>query len=308
MATVVAVCRRVPIRDLYAVPMAAAGHTLLAPDEVTDPADVTAALAFLPPPGAFAPYPNLRLVASIGAGVETILAADPPPSVAVVRTVDPEQPLQMAAFALFHIVLWHRRLDLTLAAQARAQWARPQFGRSPRVETVGVLGAGASGRRIAAAASALGYPTRLYSRRRADVAGVRAYAGSEREEFLAGTTILVAVLPGTPETRGLIDASFLRQLPRGAALIQIGRGGQVVEDDLLALLDAGHLRGASMDVFATEPLPPESPFWADARVIVTPHTASEASAAATVSAVTDGLAALDRGEPPPGLVDRALGY
>lgn len=308
MPAVVALCRRVPIAGLFRAPLADAGLTLLEPHEVSDPAAVVAALAFRPAPDAFRPYPNLRLVASIGAGVEAILAADLAPHVPVVRPSDPEQADQMAAFALFHVVFWQRRLDRTLAAQAECRWERPAGGRSPRDETVGILGAGAMGRRIAEVAAGLGYPTRLYSRRPVALPGVDGFSGDGLADFLAGTTMLVAVLPGTPETRALIDGAFLRRLPRGAALIQLGRGGQVVEADLLAALDEGHLRGASLDVFDVEPLPPDHPFWPHPRIVVTPHTAGEANAASVARAVADGLAALDAGHPPPGLVDRTRGY
>jgi len=308
----VALCSRVAIKRIFAPAFEAlTPHRLLDPHEVEDPADVAFALSFVPDGHAFAPYPNLRLAASIGAGAEAIVRAPSlPPHVPVLRMREKDQANQMAAFALFHVVYWHRRFDCLLAAQAQRRWARRPGGRSPSGATIGVLGYGLMGRRIAAVAASLGHPVRSYSRRAPEPPdpAVEHFSGNALDAFLEGTDILVAVLPGTPQTEGMIDAAFLRRLKPGAALVQLGRGGQVVEEDLLAALDEGHLRGASLDVFTTEPLPPDHPFWRDPRVLVTPHTASEATAEAVVLAVAGALDALARGREPDGIVDRARGY
>ncbi|MEM7693334.1 MAG: NAD(P)-dependent oxidoreductase [Pseudomonadota bacterium] len=306
----VAVCARVPIKRLFAPVFAARGLTLLNPDEVTDPAAITFALSFLPADDAFAPFKNLRLAASIGAGAEAIVRAKSlPADVPVVRMMDDDQADQMAAFALFHIVYWHRRFDDLLAAAKDGRWARDNAARSPREKTVGVLGYGVMGARIAAVAADLGYQVRAFTRTpRTGDPRLQFFHGPQRDAFLAKVDFLVVVLPTTPETAGFVDAACLAALPKGAVVIHLGRGGQVVEDDLVAALDAGHLAGASLDVFVTEPLPADHPLWRHPKILATPHTASQATDEAVATLVTDGLAALARGAAPPGLVDRAAGY
>lgn len=306
----VALCERAPVKRLFGEACAAHGLTLLDPGEVEDPRAVRFALSFEPAGDAFAPYPNLVLAASIGAGAEAILRAPSlPPHVPVVRVRDADQADQMAAFALFHIVYWHRRFDQLFAAAQAGTWARANGGRSPRDKTVGVLGYGVMGARIAAAAASLGYHVRAYTRRpRAPEGSITFYHGDGLKTFLAGTDFLVAVLPTTAETDGMIDGAFLRGLPRGAVLIQLGRGGQVVEADLIAALDEGHLTGASLDVFAAEPLPPNDPLWRHPKVVATPHTASEATADVVAQMVAKSLESLAQGLRPADAVDRAMGY
>ncbi|MEO1105963.1 MAG: NAD(P)-dependent oxidoreductase, partial [Pseudomonadota bacterium] len=255
---------------------------------------------------AFAPYPNLKAAVSIGAGAEGIVACSSLPDIPVVRIMDEDQANQMAAFALWHIVYWHRRFPDIFAAQTQARWRRPMAERSPSAKTVGVLGRGLMGGRIAAVTADLGYPTRTYSRSPQASAHPTAphFFGDGLGRFLSGLDVLVSVLPGTPQTHGIIDAALLGQLNEGAVLIQLGRGGQVVETDLIAALDGGHLSGASLDVFEKEPLPSTHPFWHHPKVLVTPHSASEATSEAVARTLASTLAAIKDGRTPSGTVDR----
>jgi glyoxylate/hydroxypyruvate reductase A len=318
--TGVALCDRFDLIATYGDAFAARGMRLVAPEAVDDPAAVDFALAFDPPAGGFAPYPGLRAIIGIGAGVERILACPSrPESVPVIRQTDDDQADQMAGFALWHVLYWHRRFDAMLAAQAEGRWltgagaTQPGGadwpGPSPKAFPVGVLGFGFLGRRIAAAALTLGYPVRTFSRGAPEpLAGAEHFHGDGLAAFLSGVRALVAVLPHTPATEGMLDRALFDALPAGAVLINIGRGAHLVEADLIPALDSGRLAGASLDVFRAEPLPPDHPFWADPRIVVTPHAASDATAEAVADTARRALDALAEGRRPPGLVDVAAGY
>ena len=174
---------------------------------------------------------------------------------------------------------------------------------------VGVLGLGAIGSDVAAKFRALGFPVRGWSRTHRSLAGVECFAGSAGPRpFLAGCRALVCVLPLTLETRGLLDGATLAALPRGAYFVNIARGAVVVEEDLLGLLDSGHLAGAALDVFRAEPLPDDSRFWTHPNVVVTPHIAAITDAEACVHQVAEAVRRARAGQPLANLVDRARGY
>ncbi|WP_095589271.1 2-hydroxyacid dehydrogenase [Actibacterium ureilyticum] len=295
----VATCTRLDLIDLLGAEFArqAPDLTLLRPDQVTDPAAVSFVFTFIPDDDAFTPYPNLRAVFSAGAGMDAILACPSlPPDVPVMRVEDPDQASQMAGFAAFHVVWHHRDMGRYLASQARGEWAQRIRDLSPKRCRVGVMGFGPMGRAVARGLVALGYPVAAYARRMPDPPepGVTHYTEAALEPFLAGSNILINVLPLTPETQGLIDADFLARLPQGAALIHLGRGGQVDEGALIDALDSGQLSGASLDVFATEPLPPGDPLWSHPRVVITPHVACIPEAAAVVHSVISRLPAEEK--------------
>lgn len=175
--------------------------------------------------------------------------------------------------------------------------------------TIGVLGLGVIGAAIAQTMLQQGFAVRGHARTPRAVPGVRCYAGpAEFHAFLAGLDVLVAALPATPGTDGMLDRAALEKLANGAHVINIGRGNALVDADLLALLDAGHLSGATLDVFAEEPLPPTHPFWARDDILLTPHVAAETERDPAVAQVADKLVAWSRGEAVSGLVDRGLGY
>lgn len=273
----------------------APGVTLLRPAEVADPAMVDFVLTFVPAPDAFRPYPNLRAIFSVGAGTDGIEGCPSRPGgVPVFRVEEPDQALQMAGFAAFHVLWHHRGMGNYVGYQSDATWQRNLGGFSPRARRIGILGMGHMGQGIARGLVALGYPVAGYARRppATPVAGVDHHSGDSLDLFLGQSDILINVLPLTPQTDGMIDAAMLARLPRGAALIHLGRGGQVDEGALLEAIDAGHLSGASVDVFRTEPLPADHPFWAHPRILVTPHVASIPEFADVVRSVRDRLQAL----------------
>ena len=270
---------------------------LLTPDEVRDPGAVDFMLSWAPPADAFAPYPNLRGIFSIAAGIDAILACPSRPAdVPVFRVEDPDQAAQMAGFAAFHVLWHHRDMRQHLVNQSRGVWQRPEAGRSPARVRIGVMGLGVMGRAVARALAMLGYPVATLTRKPPahPETGMTHFLDADRAAFLARTDILVNVLPMSAETTRLFDASLFAMLPEGAAFIHLGRGAQLVEADLLSALEAGQLAGASLDVFAPEPLVRDHPFWSHPKVFVTPHTASEPEPPAVVANVLKHMRALDR--------------
>ena len=261
------------------------------------PAGITAAVVANPSPGRLVRLPDLRLIQSLWAGVDKLLAdATLPAHVPIARMVDPAMNAAMAETALWAVLALHRGFFTYQAQQRQGLW-RPLPQRRADEVPVLVLGRGQMGGTAAARIAAMGYPVTTWGR------GDGALAPQ-----LAGARVVINLLPLTPETRGLIDARFLAALPPGAAFVNLARGAHAVDADLLAALDSGHLAHAVLDVFHTEPLPAGHPFWQHPNVTVLPHAAAatdERSAAAVVAA---NLRALERGAPIAHLVDRSRGY
>jgi glyoxylate/hydroxypyruvate reductase A len=259
---------------------------------------IDAAVVANPEPGLLARLPRLRLIQSLWAGVDRLLA-DPtlPAAVPIARMVDPAMSVAMAETALWAVTGLHRRFFDYQAQQAQRVWQQHPQRRADEVWVL-VLGAGAMGGAVAARLAAQGYR----------VSSWRARDGEALEAAQRDAEIVVNLLPLTPATRGLLDARAFAAMPRGASLVNLARGAHVVDADLLAALDAGHLHRAVLDVFATEPLPAEHAYWRHSKVTLLPHVAAltdERSAAAVVAA---NLKALVRGEPLAHLVDRSRGY
>ncbi|MSP67631.1 MAG: glyoxylate/hydroxypyruvate reductase A [Alphaproteobacteria bacterium] len=272
-------------------------------------AAIDSALVWNPPPGELKRLPNLKVIISMGAGVDHLLG-DPalPPEVPIVRLVDPTLAEPMAESALLAVLRFHRQAFEYARLQAERRWEALPMTRT-RDLTVGVLGLGAIGGDVAAKFLHLGFPVRGWSRTRRSLSGIQCFAGSEELlPFLAGCRVLVCVLPLTAETRDLLNARTLGALPRGAYFVNIARGALVVEEDLLALLDSGHLAGAALDVFHAEPLPETSRFWSLPNVVVTPHIAAITDAEACVHQVVDAVRRVRSGSPLFNLVERARGY
>ena len=274
-----------------------------------DPAEIEFALVWAPPRGALRRFPNLRAIFSIGAGIDH-LASDPdlPEGVPVVRMVEPGLTSGMTEFVILS-VLTHHRFMLDYAAQQRDKvWREiPQIAAGRR--RIGIMGLGVLGGDAGEKLAALGFDVAGWSRRPKERPGITAFHGADGlAPFLARSDILVCLLPLTPETEGILNARAFAALPRGAALISIGRGNQVVEADLLAALDSGQIGGASLDVFREEPLPPESPFWAHPRAIVTPHVASMTIPDTAAEAVAANIRRLHAGQPLLHVVDLKRGY
>jgi len=274
-----------------------------------DPLAVESILAWRMPGGVLPRYPGLRVLSAIGAGVDKLLSApDLPRHVAVTRVVDPAQGLQIAQYVVGVTLAHTRDLGIYARQQAEGIWLRREVRGAAQCR-VGVLGMGAVGQAIARAFAPLGYPVAGWSRRPRSVPGVESFVGaSALPHFLAACDVLVCALPLTAETRGLLNRQTLAQLPAGAFVVNIGRGEQVVEADLKALLDEGHLGGAALDVFEREPIPSENWVWSHPKLRATPHIAAQASFDVVAAQCLDALRRARAGQPQPLAVDRAAGY
>jgi glyoxylate/hydroxypyruvate reductase A len=262
-----------------------------------------------PPSGCFAPLVNLRAVFALGAGVDRLLARpDLPASVALIRLTDAGMAEQMVEYALLGVLAWQRGLARYAQQQARAEWQ--QHPPRLRSETrVGVLGLGEMGGAVASALAVLGYRVAAWSRTARVLTGVRVHAGNVGlEALLAQSDVLVNMLPSTAATRALLDAERLAKLPQGGFVVNASRGDQLDADALAALLDSGHLSGALLDVFATEPLPAASPLWRHPKIMITPHVAAITLPDQTVAQIAAKWRAFVAGETVAGLVDRTRGY
>lgn len=272
--------------------------------------DVAYAFVWAPPPGFLAGLPNLRLILSSGAGVDHI-TADPawPRHVGIVRMGGDETAQRMGEYVCLGALALLRGMPRIIAGQRARHWDHFDSPRTASETRAGIMGMGNLGIRAAEMLRALGYPVAGWSRSRKHVPGVECFAGAEElPAFLGRTDLLVNLLPDTAETKRAIRAETIAQLPRGAGIVNAGRGPQLVLPDLLAALDDGHLSGAFLDVFETEPLPADDPAWSHPKVIVTPHLASLASRPARALYVAQAIAAHERGEAPPNLYDPDRGY
>jgi glyoxylate/hydroxypyruvate reductase A len=267
------------------------------------------ALVWKPPHGWLAGFPNLRAIFSLGAGVDALLD-DPalPAAVPLTRMVDAGMGRQMAEYAAWGVMHFHRGMQRYANQQRACDW-RPHPGTPARQFRVGLLGLGVLGEQAARLIAATGYPVAAWTRTPRQVPGIENFAGAAAlPAFLARTQVLINFLPLTPDTRGMLDATLFAQLPRGAAVINLARGPHLVDADLLAALDADHLSGALLDVFHAEPLAPDHPFWQHPKIVVTPHIAAITMADEAASQVIDNVRRLERGEAPLHTVDRDRGY
>lgn len=281
-------------------------------DEV-DPAAVRYVLAWKPPAGLYDGMTGLAAVFSLGAGVDHLFADPRLPDVPIARVVDPDLTMRMTEWVVLQVLLHHRRQRDYDRQQAARLW-RDLPQPAARDVRVGVMGMGVLGADAATVLARLGFRVAGWSRTPRPVDGVEAFHGAEGlAAFLARTDVLVALLPLTAETRGILDARLFAGLARdgalgGPVLINAGRGGLQVEADVLAALDDGTLKAASLDVFETEPLPAASPLWTHPAVTVTPHVAAESDPAAIVRLIADQIRRLESGLPLQHRVHRGRGY
>ncbi|WLI76989.1 glyoxylate/hydroxypyruvate reductase GhrA [Kosakonia sp. H02] len=256
----------------------------------------------------------LKGVFALGAGVDAILSqlkAHPEmlaDAVPLFRLEDTGMALQMQEYAVSRVLHWFRRFDDYHALQQHAKWqpldeyAREDF-------TIGILGAGVLGAKVAESLHSWGFPLRCWSRSRKSLPGVTSFAGaSELSDFLHGTRVLINLLPNTPETAGIINQALLEQLADDSYVLNLARGVHVVEADLLQALESGKVKGAMLDVFHHEPLTASNPLWAHPRVAITPHIAANTRPAEAIAFISRTIGQLERGEPVSGRVDRVRGY
>jgi glyoxylate/hydroxypyruvate reductase len=268
------------------------------------------ALSFRPPPGLLKSLRNLKGVFSLGAGVDGFLEnGDYPERVPLVRFVDETLAVEMAQFVVMQVLIHHRRQRLFDAAQAQKKWAQMVLPRRTEDTRVGLLGLGEIGLLCAERIADHGFPVSGWSRTRKAAPRVTSFAGDdERDAFLGQADILVCLLSLTRHTKGILNAGTFAAMPAGAFVINVARGGHLVEADLVAALDSGHLSGALLDVFETEPLPPTSPLWSHPKIAVTPHVAAISQPGVVVKFALDGIAAFERGERPDNIVDVKTAY
>ena len=306
-------------RDDWANALRAAlpGHRLcLARGEVPDET-IAAAIVANPPPGGLVGLTRLRLIQSLWAGVDRLLAdASLPPGVPIARMVDPAMNQAMAETALWATLALHRGFFAYGAQQRAGRWQQRGQRRADEVPVL-VLGFGQMGRAVAQALLRQGYPVAAWRRgaARSDEMADPALAGITRNSgaaalaaALARAQVLVNLLPLTPDTRGLLDARLLATLPRGAGLVNLARGAHLVDADLLAALASGQVGHAVLDVFDAEPLTTGHPYWGHPQVTVLPHVAALTDARSAAAAVARNIEALARGEPLQHLVQRQAGY
>ena len=266
------------------------------------------AVVWAPPQPFLDGQPGLKALFNIGAGVDALLKLRLPPQALVVRLDDAGMSVQMAEFVCHAVIRHFRELDAYEREAAAGKWGF----RKPRVRAdfpVGVLGLGVLGARVAQALAAFEFPVRGWSRTRKDIPGIACFSGGEQfDAFLRGTRVLVNLLPLTPDTANFLNRDSLGRLLPGGYVINVARGAHLVDEDLLALLDNGHLAGAALDVFRTEPLPAEHPFWRHPKVTVTPHTSARTLRDESIAQIAAKIRALESGEPIAGVVDRQKGY
>ncbi len=267
---------------------------------------VDIALVATPPPGTFARLKNLKLIQSLWMGVERLLA-DPqlPRGVPLARLIDPGMVAAMSETVLAHVLDWHRHHYTYRAYQAQSKWHRHrQFLASDR--TVGLLGLGQLGSHAASRLLPLGFNVAGWSRRPKTTPGIECF--SDLEAMLGKTDALVCLLPLTDKTKGILNKKLFSSMKPNGCVINVARGGHLVTEDLIAALDAGHLRHAYLDVFEPEPLPKESPLWRHPGVTVTPHAAALTEPRTSVAKIVENVERVRRGQPALNLVDFEAGY
>ena len=292
-------------------PLAAAlpGRKIRYYPDVGDLAEIEIAAVARVPRGFLASLPNLKLICSLFAGQEALLA-DPtlPKNVPIVRTGDPGGDRLMDENALLHVLRHHRGLPDYALAQQRREWERKRVLR-PSERTVGVMGLGPIGLSIAKCMRDHGFKTAAWARTKRAIDGIEVYAGpAELAAFLGRSEIVVCLLPLTRETENILDKRAFAAMPKGGAVINLARGQHVVEGDLMVALDEGHLSAATLDVFREEPLPKESPLWVHPRITVMPHVSRRHDPVDIVPRIVENVLHLERGEPLSQLVIRELGY
>lgn len=277
-----------------------------APGEVDD---IEFALVWKPPPGGLKRFPNLKAIFSLGAGVDHLFAdPDLPDGVPVVRMVEPELTRGMVEYVVLHVLRHHRRQRELGAWQRAGKWEMIVSPTAPS-RRVGIMGLGVLGSAAARALVSLEFDVAGWSRAAKAIAGVESFHGADGlQAFLARTEILVCLLPSTPATENILNADLFVALPRGASLINAGRGRQQVEEDILTVLESGQLSEATLDVFRTEPLPEDHPFWRHPRVTVTPHNASVTDPDSAGRQVVEDIRRCLRGEPLANVVDPKSEY
>lgn len=271
-----------------------------------EPADY--AVVWAPPKSFLDEQTQLKALFNIGAGVDALMKLKLPAQTRVVRLDDAGMSVQMAEYVCHAVIRHFREFDEYEAATAQGLWSF----RKPRLRSafpVGVMGLGVLGERVAKALASFDFPVNGWSRSDKLIDGVRGFSGAAQlDAFLAATRILVCLLPLTPDTRDIMRRETLARLRPDGYVINVARGAHLVDDDLVSLLDSGHLSGATLDVFRTEPLPSDHPFWKHPKITVTPHTSARTLRDESIAQIVGKILAMERGEPVAGMVEPERGY
>ncbi len=274
----------------------------------TAPADY--ALVWKPPAAMLRGRTDLKAIFNLGAGVDAILQLGDalPAGVPVIRLDDAGMGVQMAEFVAHAVLRYFRRLD-DYARQNQQQVWRFLTPYEKKDFSIGVLGLGVLGNRIIDALRGFDFPLNGWSRTQKSVTCVNCYAGHDQlDQFLKASKVLVVILPLTTETENLLDREKLALLPKGAYLINVARGAHLIENDLLDLIQEGHIAGATLDVFREEPLAPTHPFWQEPRITLTPHISALTMRDESARQIAAKIQALQAGQAIAGLVDQSRGY
>ena len=278
-------------------------------DETGNPDEIDYAMVWKPKPGVLKTFPNLKAIFSLGAGVDHLWNdPDLPEGVPLVRLVDRCLTQGMSEYVLYWTIHYHRKMWVYDKWRQENRWKRLRQA-DAEARRVGILGLGELGGDAARKLVPLHYQVAGWSRSKKDIPGVECFHGEDQLiPFLNRTEILICLLPLTPDTQGIINKDTMAALPQGAFLINCARGGHVVDDDLIAALDSGHMEGATLDVFHTEPLPDDHPYWTHPKVTVTPHMASLTVPASSTEWYVKNIQRMEAGEPPLNTVDPKTKY
>jgi glyoxylate/hydroxypyruvate reductase A len=283
------------------------------PSAEFDPAEIHYAAVWKPLPGELAAFPSLRVIFNLGAGVDALMADPSLPKLPLVRVAVGDLTARMTEYVVLHVLMHHRQEPYLRASQREKRWA-PKFQWPASAVSVGIMGLGTLGSNAAQVLRHLGFRVSGWSRSPRRIEGVACFHGeTQLEAFLQATDILVCLLPLTPDTRHILNRKLLAKLsrtgPLGApVLINAGRGGLQNESDILACLDDGTLAAASLDVFATEPLPVDSRFWTHPNVVLTPHNAADTDPDEISKYVARQIERFEAGGALENVVDPARGY
>ena len=277
--------------------------------DVGNPEDVDIAMVWKMPHGELAKFPNLKLIISMAAGVDHVLSdPDRPEGVPIVRVTDPHMARSMGHWFLMNILRLHRQTAHFDTLRAQKIWP-PEIAFDTDSISVGILGLGYLGKHVAQMLKAVGLRVQGWSRTEKNLDGIDSFSGEAGlDHMLSNTNYLACLLPNTPATEGIMSLSVFNKMPRGSFVLNAGRGSQLVESDLLESLNNGQIKGAALDVFETEPLPNDHPFWTDPRIILTPHHAAEVFLPAAAKIFLKNIYSIRNNQPLMGLVNQELGY
>lgn len=275
---------------------------------IADEASYSTAVVWKQAAGLLGTFPGLRLISSLGAGVDH-LVSDPalPAGVAVCRIVDDQLKQSMSNFVVMGVLNYQRGMYDCWQNRVQGLWQKPEP--VEKKIKIGILGVGALGRDAALKLKDLGFEVSVYSNAPKNLEGIRSFSGEKGlEQMLSKINLLINLLPLTSATRGILNKEMFSKMQPGTYLIQVARGAHLVENDLLMALDEGYLSGALLDVFEQEPLPQVHPFWRDERIMLTPHIASVTDPAAAARQIVENHHRLLDGRPLLNQVDLSKEY